>query len=131
MNKTITIIVIVLAVVIGGYFLLQGGGYQTAKEDVSTPEQQGDEETLELSMVSGGFFFNPKNLTLTKDQPVSITMQNSGIHTFTIDELNVNVPLRGSSATVKFTPTKSGTFEYYCAIPGHRESGMFGSLIVE
>lgn len=102
-------------------------GQQGVKETIVAPQG----ETMELHMVSGGFFFSPENLTLAKDQPVNITLQNSGAHTFTIDELGVNVPLRGSSATVEFTPTKSGTFEYYCAVPGHRESGMFGSLTVE
>jgi len=33
--------------------------------------------------------------------------------------------------TVEFTPTTSGTFEYYCSVPGHRESGQFGTLKVE
>ncbi len=82
-------------------------------------------------MVSGNLFFNPNNLTLKKGQPVNITFQNSGTHTFTVDELGVNVPLRGSSGVVEFTPTQSGTFEYYCAVPGHRLGGMSGSLTVE
>ncbi|MCH8741541.1 cupredoxin domain-containing protein [Patescibacteria group bacterium] len=85
----------------------------------------------EISMVSGNLFFNPKDLILIKDQPVKIVFSNSGTHTFTIDELGVNVPLQGSSATVEFTPTESGTFKYYCAVPGHREGGMEGSLKVE
>jgi len=85
----------------------------------------------EISMVSGNLFFTPKDLTLTKDQPVKITFQNTGTHTFTISELGINVSLRGSSAIVEFTPTQSGTFDYYCAVPGHREGGMFGSLKIE
>jgi nitrite reductase (NO-forming) len=82
-------------------------------------------------MAAGNFFFSPSSMTLVKGQPVKITFQNSGTHTFTIDELGINEPLRGSSATIEFTPTQSGTFEYYCAIPGHKEAGMFGSLEVE
>ena len=85
----------------------------------------------EIAMVSGNFFFSPKNLTLKKDERVKITFQNSKVHTFTIAELGVNVTLQGSSPTVEFTPTKTGTFEYLCVIPGHREGGMLGSLIVE
>ena len=88
-------------------------------------------QVREINAVSGNFFFNPNNITLKKNQPVRISFKNSGFHTFTIDELGVNVPLQGSSATVEFTPTKAGTFEYYCAVPGHRERGMLGSLNVE
>jgi len=26
---------------------------------------------------------------------------------------------------------KEGTFEFYCAVPGHREAGQVGTLLVE
>ena len=81
-------------------------------------------------MVSGNLFFKPDKLSLTKGKPVRIQVQNTGIHTFTIDELGVNVPLRNSSEVVEFTPNKEGRFVYYCAIPGHREGGMLGDLEV-
>jgi len=85
----------------------------------------------EIAMVSGNFFFNPQNLAFRKGEQIKITFQNSKIHTFTIDELGVNVALQGSSPTAEFTSTKTGTFVYYCAIPGHRGNGMFGSLTIE
>lgn len=160
MSKTISIIVIALVVIIGGYFIFRGGyqapqesgtqtpslgvpapGFESVPETVVTPREEGlespDESAIpeltvrEINMTSGNLFFNPKNLTLVKGQPVRITFQNSGTHTFTINELGVNAALRGSSGVAEFTPTKSGTFEYYCAVPGHREGGMFGSLLVE
>ena len=84
-----------------------------------------------INITSGNLFFSPKTITVAKDQPVVINLQNTGTHTFTIKELGVNVPLSGNSPVVEFTPTESGTFEYYCAVPGHREGGMFGSLKVE
>jgi plastocyanin len=85
----------------------------------------------EISMISGNLFFNPKNLTLKKDQPVKIVLQNTGTHTFTIDELGIDELFQGDNPIIEFTPTKSGVFEYYCAIPGHREGGMVGLLTVE
>ena len=36
----------------------------------------------------------------------------------------------GMSASVMFTPTQIGEYEFYCTIPGHREAGMVGRLIV-
>jgi len=94
---------------------------------IPEPEPQGQQ----ISMNTGNFFFSPKSLVLNKDQPVKITFSNSGTHTFSINELGINRSLSGSVVTVEFTPTKSGTFEYYCAVPGHRGNGMFGSLTVE
>lgn len=35
-----------------------------------------------------------------------------------------------SSETLTFTPTESGVYEFYCTIPGHKEFGMIGQLIV-
>ena len=37
---------------------------------------------------------------------------------------------QGSSVTLEFTPDRDGTFPYYCTIPGHRQAGMEGKLIV-
>ncbi len=150
--KNILIIGVVILFVAAGYFIFKGGGgeepdttpqlgvpapgFESVPETVVGPS--GDEEPLsgasqaeEISMVSGNLFFDPKGLTLTKDQPVKITFSNNGFHTFTIDELGVDQSLRGSTATVEFIPTKTGTFEYYCTVPGHKEGGMFGSLTVE
>lgn len=85
----------------------------------------------ELRMTSGNFFFQPNKITLTNGRPVKITFQNTGIHTFTVDELGVDIPLCGSAPVAEFTPSKAGTFTYYCKVPGHRERGMAGSLPVQ
>lgn len=39
--------------------------------------------------------------------------------------------LAGKHATVEFTPTTKGTYTMFRIIPGHREAGMVGKLIVE
>lgn len=129
MNKKLLIVIAVAVVLVGGYFFF-GGNNQGAQES-SDKDMTSEDTAREISMVSGNLFFNPKNLTLTKGQPVKIAFTNSGVHTFTIDELGVNTALRGNSGVVEFTPTISGTFEYYCAVPGHRGGGMFGTLTVE
>ncbi|OGC82034.1 MAG: hypothetical protein A2788_00665 [Candidatus Abawacabacteria bacterium RIFCSPHIGHO2_01_FULL_46_8] len=85
----------------------------------------------EISMESGNLFFKPNLLMLKAGEPVRITFSNAGGHTFTIDELGVNISLQGSSAIAEFTPTKTGTFEFYCAVGGHRAAGMLGKVTVE
>ncbi|KRT67293.1 MAG: hypothetical protein XU08_C0004G0001, partial [candidate division WWE3 bacterium CSP1-7] len=32
---------------------------------------------------------------------------------------------------IEFDATTAGTYEIYCAVAGHRESGMVGTLVVE
>lgn len=155
MNKT-ALVIIVLVVIIGGYLLLRSSykapqpngqpqsavpapGQENVPEAIVAPDdteeplpnQETTQSAKEINMVSGNLFFSPDELILTKDQPVKIVFQNSGSHTFTIDQLGVDVRLQGSQEVVEFTPSQSGTFEYYCAVPGHWEGGMFGTLIVE
>lgn len=36
----------------------------------------------------------------------------------------------GHAATVEFTPTETGTYVFYCTVPGHRAAGMEGKLVV-
>ena len=36
----------------------------------------------------------------------------------------------GTTTTVLFTPTQTGEYEFECTIPGHREAGMVGKVIV-
>lgn len=98
---------------------------QTQKE----PQPQA-EQPQEVSIVSGNFFFSPNNLSLKKGKKVKLVFQNSGVHTFTIDELGVDFSLSSAQEVYEFTPQKSGNFRYYCRIPGHLEAGMLGDLVV-
>ena len=53
-------------------------------------------------------------------------------HYFDIDELNVHVAMpSGTSALAVFRPTTPGIFTFDRQVPGHREAGMIGTLIVE
>lgn len=53
-------------------------------------------------------------------------------HSFDIDALGVSVQLPPNSTTaVAIKPTAAGTLEFYCAVPGHKEAGMVGTITVE
>jgi uncharacterized cupredoxin-like copper-binding protein len=53
-------------------------------------------------------------------------------HSFDIDALDVSVQLPANSTTaVAIKPTAAGALEFYCAVPGHREAGMVGSITVQ
>ena len=86
-------------------------------------------------------------------QPVKLTLNNTGVleHDFSITDINVadvheestahghtaaNADLHvaaepGTSATLEFTPTAAGTYEFFCTTAGHKEAGMVGQLIVK
>lgn len=39
--------------------------------------------------------------------------------------------MHGQSGMVTFTPTKPGTYDFFCTVPGHKETGMHGLLVVK
>ena len=52
-------------------------------------------------------------------------------HSFDIDSLNVHIQVpANSTVAVAVKPTAAGTLEFYCAIPGHKEAGMAGTITV-
>lgn len=81
--------------------------------------------------------FEPATITVKSDTPVRLTLKNSGtlVHDWAVDNLDgkkVSVEAAGGqSATTDFTPSRPGSYEFYCSQPGHREAGMKGMLVVQ
>ncbi|WP_034658613.1 plastocyanin/azurin family copper-binding protein [Robertmurraya massiliosenegalensis] len=97
------------------------------------------------------FTYIPSKIVLKKGQRVSVTLNNSDsiehdleIKNFpTINKIsekheghsikNQDLHLHASAeeqTEMSFTPTKAGTYEFYCTVPGHKEKGMVGLIIV-
>lgn len=36
----------------------------------------------------------------------------------------------GATNNLTFTPTKPGTYEFFCTVAGHKEAGMVGTMVV-
>jgi len=117
-------------------------------------------EPLEVSMQASEFRFEPATIEAMAGQQVTVMMQNIGTveHDFVIQEIPVDVMAAESEAegeghsmdgmglemepavhmgamagmrdSVTFVPTKPGTYEFFCAVAGHREAGMVGTLMV-
>jgi nitrite reductase (NO-forming) len=74
-------------------------------------------------------------LTANVGDTVRITVINGDpvLHNLHIDEFGVattDLLAQDEQSTVEFVATTPGDFIYYCAVPGHREVGMFGTLTV-
>jgi nitrite reductase (NO-forming) len=77
--------------------------------------------------------FQPKAFTLPADRPTAIMLVNRGavVHNFTIDELDVHSgAIQPGQSTTVTIDAPAGTYTYYCAVPGHRQAGMVGTLSV-
>ena len=81
--------------------------------------------------------FDPATVTVKSGTPVRLTIVNNGAleHDWVVDNLDgkkLSVDAKPkTNATADFTPTKAGSYEFYCSIPGHREAGMKGTLTVQ
>jgi nitrite reductase (NO-forming) len=54
-------------------------------------------------------------------------------HDVTVSAFNAmaeHVATRGQESSVAFRATEAGTYQYHCALVGHREAGMQGQLLV-
>jgi heme/copper-type cytochrome/quinol oxidase subunit 2 len=94
-----------------------------------------DDSTAQVIAVEGGsFYYKPNEIHVKAGQPVKITLTSKDMmHDFNIDELGVKIPVTkaGASNSVEFTPTKTGTFEFYCSVGNHRAQGQIGTIYVE
>ena len=68
----------------------------------------------------------------SKAGQVTVLVDNHDVwwHTFTIDQLNVNLRLPSSGKRQVTFTAAPGTYKFYCAIPGHSVLGMVGTLTV-
>lgn len=112
--------------------------------------------TIKLSMDEKGkrMFYTPLHITVRKGEQIRFVIFNDGIenHEFVLATVKENraharemkkhphmahhdpnaitlAPYNGGELLWKFT--KRGTFEFACLIPGHLETGMYGTVTVK
>jgi len=88
------------------------------------------------TLEAGNFFFRPDTVEAPRGV-VRFTIENvqSGVHTFVIRgvpgyELKVSGDGDVDTGKVDLAVLDPGDHEFYCTIPGHRQSGMKGTLTV-
>ena len=112
----------------------------------------------DVSLTAVDMAFQPTALEVTAGVPVRLTMMNEGtfVHDFSILEIPIettgatavampghdmgamtvepqlHMPVTmGMSNTIEFTPTKPGTYEFFCTVAGHKDAGMAGTMVVK
>lgn len=145
----IILVVVVLAAVVGGVFLLgqspknNFASSPTADvETIATPgpvfEEVEEDEVQNIwqgiTVIASEFKYSPAGIEANVGDTITLTLTNKGKmrHDLVIDELGVKTKLLspGESQTIEFVVEEAGQYVFYCSIPGHRESGMEGKLVV-
>lgn len=154
-SKTIIVVIIIVAILgVGSYFLfknedipeennISGDLPKNTKENQNNDNKQlennnqnnNTQNVKEFAVDGYEFRFEPKDIKVKKGDKVKITFKNEGQygHNLVIQDLNVktNVIKKEESETIEFTASETGTFEIICSLPGHKDRGMVGSLVVE
>ena len=95
-----------------------------------------------VEILGGGYFFTPNRITVKVNVPVELRVKKEAgyvPHDIAIKApeagIDFSVSMGEEPKTVKFTPTKTGTYPFYCTkkllfFESHREKGMEGVLEV-
>lgn len=86
-----------------------------------------------IAVTADGLAFSPDRITASVGEAVAIELTSVDIaHDLNVDAFDGHVYAEaGTTATGGFTASTPGEFDIYCSIPGHREAGMEGTLVVE
>jgi plastocyanin len=86
----------------------------------------------ELAISAKTNAFSTSTLTAAPGR-VAIRFANKDLfwHTFTIDSIGVNLRVPVNAEEEMSFDVGPGTYEFYCAIPGHALIGMRGTLVVQ
>lgn len=95
---------------------------------------------LDLKIVATDLKFSMPKIEAKVGQTVKIALENKGVieHDIAFPTIKADKPgaslkavaRPGQTATLEFTPTAKGSYEYICTIPGHKEGGMKGVINV-
>ena len=75
-------------------------------------------------------------IVIKKGEVIRLRLVNEGgkfsLHDFSVPELGVPTQRlkAGETDEIAFRASEAGTFTYICTVPGHKEVGMTGTLIV-
>lgn len=137
-NKTIKL---ALAVTVLGFVAVGCGSDSDSKKGTSemgteAPSAGTDAPSAAEAIQVGAkeFAFDPAAIQVAAGTEFTVELTNTGVieHDFTItgQESAKVVAVGGATASGAFT-LAAGTYEYFCSIVGHKESGMIGTLTVK
>jgi heme/copper-type cytochrome/quinol oxidase subunit 2 len=90
----------------------------------------------EVRVQAANFSFTPSEVQLPKNADVNLTFTNPSstgvVHDFTVPALGIHVVVNpGETRTVGLRNLAAGRYDAFCSVPGHAESGMRASVVVD
>jgi uncharacterized cupredoxin-like copper-binding protein len=105
-----------------------------AQAQVAALESSNETTPAEVRIVSTEFKYAPAKVRVTAGRAVMLVLDNSGAeteHGLFVPALGFRLQAKGGEIARKsFVFKKPGEYEFICDLPGHRDAGMAGTLIV-
>jgi plastocyanin len=103
------------------------GAAEGTTEDPVVGAQSVSVEMIDIAFV-------PTEITIPADTDVAFIFVNNGVlpHNFTVDSPEVfSGDLTAGQTSELVVNLPAGTYQYYCSVPGHKDTGMVGTLTVQ
>lgn len=139
----------VIAVALASAALVAACGAQTRQAATGAGTGAGA-GTEVITVKATEFAFSPSTIRVPDGRPVRLVLDNVGLieHDLAVVRLPASGvrtgggahdhkdavaahAAAGKQAWVEFTPTRKGTYDVECTVPGHKDAGMTGKLVVE
>jgi len=107
-------------------------GASAGQGAAATPGAAAAVASQTVDIVANDIYFEPKEVTIPANTGVTVILPNDGAaaHNFSIDELGIDIDLPVGETQKTVINAPAGKYQYYCNVPGHKEAGMVGTLIV-
>jgi uncharacterized cupredoxin-like copper-binding protein len=121
-------VVLIAVVVVAAVWLMWLIGLRPAVGPPAVPAQ-------EIEVLMSDFRFEPVTIEVSRGK-VKFKLKNTGVveHDFVIPELGLGtppIPAGGEMVLELDIKAQPGRYRIECHVPGHREAGMVGTLVVK
>jgi len=140
----IVLAIVALAGIVGSYQLSIAQSSQLSTAPVTVSSSTVESPTVQFALTVQdaktplAFVYNSQEnptLYVHKGDVVKVALTNTGMepHDFTLQGYNLKTKVlsSGQSDSIIFKADMTGTFTYYCSVPGHKDVGMQGQFVVE
>ena len=99
----------------------------------------GLDQVQHVTVKTHSFYFEPNRIVVKRGIPVELRVKNGALfvpHNFSCHakdagvEVDLPVGMFHGSKTLRFTPSQTGEYPFFCDVDAHAKKGMTGTVVV-